>query len=261
MQGRWQQSQRTVGSLQEQLSEMGNELMQAHAIIAQNAGPAPAPAAPQTPRLLTPEDEAQYGPELLDVVTRAARQAIEPELQAVKNENITLQQQLKKDAVAKVNALLDREVPNWRQINKAPQFKAWLSKRDVYSGHVRQSLLNDAATAADAPRVLQFFTGFLDEARATGNGAQPQPQPQPPVPPVPRVAAVPLETLAAPGRPRPATGADAQAQPADMAKSFTRAEIRQFYADVRRGVYTGRDADKNRIEAEIFSAQNTGRVR
>lgn len=119
-------------------------------------------------------------------------------------------------------------------------------------------MLDAAYQAADAPRVLAFFTGFVnDEAIAAGNVA-PAPTPEPPQ--APRQAAVPLERLAAPGRARPAGGSDAPNVPADK-PTFTRKQISVFYNDVRRGAYAGREAEKAAREREIFSAQNEGRVR
>ena len=117
-------------------------------------------------------------------------------------------------------------------------------------------MLNTAFRAADAPRVIAFFKGFLNEEVATGQ----QPAPQPPASPQTRTAAVPLDTLAAPGRAKPATGADSTSAPADK-PIITRAQIAAFYDQVRRGAYAGRDADKARDEAIIFAAQREGRTR
>jgi len=67
-----------------------------------------------------------------------------------------------------------------------------------------------------------------------------------------------LDTLAAPGRATHATDANSSQ---DGKPVYTHAEIKRFYNDVRRGAYAGRDADKARIEADMFAAQREGRVR
>jgi hypothetical protein len=41
---------------------------------------------------------------------------------------------------------------------------------------------------------------------------------------------------------------------------WTNAEIRAFYRDVRLGKYNDRDAERLRIEAEIFAAAKAGRM-
>ncbi len=252
MKGRYDTSQRTIGSMQEQMQQLGDELVRTQQ-MAQNAPP-PRPTEPK-PTLITPEDEAAYGPELIDLATRAARQAIEPELDALRNQNNELQQRVTTQAKKDMFGLLDAAQPDWRTINKSQRFISWLRLPDVYSRRVRQSLLDAAYQAADAPTVLAFFKGFLDDETATGN-AEPAPRSEPPV--APRTAAVPLATLAAPGRARPATG-DTPG-PADK-PIFTRNQIQRFYSDVRRGVYAGNETEKARQENAIFAAQREGRVR
>jgi hypothetical protein len=152
---------------------------------------------------------------------------------------------------------LAAEVPNWKQINTNPRFIAWLGLPDVYSGQVRKAMLNAAFQAASAPRVIAFFKGFIADEVATGHiSAAPPTEPQPAA--APRQPAVPLSTLTAPGRAKPATG-DTQV-PVDK-PIYTRTQIAKFYSDVRRGAYLGREQDKATEEAKIFAAQNDGRVR
>jgi hypothetical protein len=251
MKGRYEQGQRTLGSMQEQMSELGNELGRTQTLLNQ---PRSQPKPPPAP-LLTDEDRAAYGPELVDMVQRAAREAVSPDLTAVQQQNNQLRQQLTHQAQAGVYQNLDQEIPHWRDINSGERFKAWCRLPDLYSGVVRGKLLNDAFRAANSPRVLQFFRGFLAEEVATGQ----QPAPLPSPAPAARTAAVPLETLAAPGRANPASG-QSSAVPADK-PTYTRAEVKGFYDNVRKGVYAGRDADRARDEALIFAAQRDGRIR
>jgi hypothetical protein len=86
----------------------------------------------------------------------------------------------------------------------------------------------------------------------------PAPQsPQPPNP-EPRPAAVPLTTLAAPGRPNPAAG---NTQVPDSKPVYTHKDVSDFYDYVRKGVYVGQEQLKQQIEADIFAAQREGRIR
>lgn len=254
MRGRWEGAQQTIGTMQEQMHELANENLRLQAIVRQ-APQSPPP--PPAPKLITDEDVRTYGPELIDVVQRAAREAVLPDLQTTQRQVNQVDQRVQRTSVQSVYDALDREIPTWRTINHSPRFTTWRSLRDLYSGQVRDVMLKDAFRAADAPRVVAFFKGFLSEEQATGEtpstdaGAGSN-QPA-------RTAAVPLETLTAPGRAKPATG-NSPTTPAHK-PVITHSQIRQFYDNVRKGVYAGRDADKANDEAIIFAAQSEGRVR
>ena len=113
---------------------------------------------------LTLEDERNFGPELLDVATRAARHALAPELQQLRDENQALQDQLDSATKMSIDQYLDAHVPNWRSINADERFHNWLLQPEPYSGIIRDRLLKDAAQAANASRVASFFKGFLAAA-------------------------------------------------------------------------------------------------
>jgi hypothetical protein len=258
MRGRVEQQRNIIAGMQDQMAQMGDELMRLQQHVERP------PTAEQIEKYITPEDEQNYGSELIDFARRAAQDAVAPKLQGLERENEELRQQVIQDKRRSMFTELDREVPEWRGVNQAPAFKRWLSLRDIYSGSVRNKLLNDAYRTADAPRVVSFFKGFLrDAAIASGQQSAPQlaDQPQPPNPaPQPRQPAIPLATLAAPGRPRPASGTDMLSVQQPQTPSFTRAQIASFYNDVRRGVYYGRENEKAELERQIFAAQNAGRV-
>lgn len=254
MKGRYDQALETINLMQGQMTDLGNELMRTQAMIGtpqQAQQPAP---------LITAQDVEQYGSDMLDVVQRAAVQAVQPELKKLESENEELRKTIKKNAFSNVNQTLDQHIPNWKEINRSREFKQWLSLLDIYSGQVRGKMLNAAYQAADAPRVVAFFQGFLQDLATAGHVPQPQPQPTPqPAEQPAREPAVQLASLAAPGRPRPASGGT---QITDTSKpSFTRQQVQSFYNDVRRGAYAGRDADKNVLEQQIFAAQREGRIK
>ncbi len=258
MRGRYEQSQTTIGSMQEQLQEMGNELVRTQENIQRLQGDTQTrPQTPQTQTFVTAEDKSNYGEALLDVVARQAKEAVAPELSRLEQENQQLRQTQIQNAKRTMYAQLDSELPNWREVNVSERFKVWLRLRDVYSGAVRQQMLNNAVQAAQAPRVIAFFKGFLAEEQATGQVST-DPQNQPAYNAPPRQPAVHLETLAAPGKARPATG---DSQVSVDKPIYTRAQVAGFYDNVRKGVYAGRDAAKASDEALIFAAQREGRIR
>ena len=253
MRGRYGASQRTVREMQNTLTDMGDELVRTQSLIRRVPDPEPEPVR----RHVTAEDEQTFGTDFIDLARRAAQDALAPVIDQLRGENGELKQHVQRTQRLTVAQFLDREVEGWREINSDQRFIDWLRKRDVYSGAVRQKLLDNAFRAADAPRIAEFFTGFLREEQATGH-ADPAPRSEPPAPPAPREPAVPLASLAAPGRARPASGE--QPQSADK-PIFTRAQVAAFYDKVRRGAYQGRETEKQADEAVIFAAQREGRIR
>jgi hypothetical protein len=263
MKGRWEKSQQILSQTQEVVSELSTEVGRLTAHI-QGMQPL-VPPGPAPVSAVTDEDRAQYGTDLIGVMQRAAKEAVGPEVEALKRENAHLRQKVSSGSDVAIISALDSQIPNWRHINGMPEWHAWLRLRDVYSGGVRQQLLNAAKAAGDPSRVVAFFKGFIEDAAATGVQTDPLTAPLVAAPaapqPAPRQAAVALDSLAAPGRPGPAApGGDQPLVPAAK-PIITRAQISQFYEAVRRGQYAGREADRLRDEREIFAAQNDGRVR
>lgn len=262
MQGRHKKAVAQIGQLQEDMTQLGDELVRTQALVhnAPRIGDGVPPAAPQPVRnaQITDADVQNYGPEIIDLVRRAAAEVVGDAVEPLRQDTTQIRQTLQKTAKQGVVDELSSAVPNWQAINRDPEFKRWLSLPDVYSGVVKGVLLNQAVKAADAPRAIAFFKSFLSERAATGHSdpvVDPQPQPA-----ALREPAIPLDTLAAPGRARPATGNTAPGSPADK-PVFTRAQVAAFYDRVRKGHYMGRERDKDAEEQQIFAAQREGRVR
>jgi hypothetical protein len=255
MQGSYNASQKTIGEMQEQMTQLGNELLHLQRMPPQSRQQS-APPLPEAPSYLTQEDVQNYGNELIDVTQRAALHAIAPHLQALEQQNAELQARLAKDTRRILDQQVEMAVPDYRNIDRDPRWHRWLLGIDVLSGRVRQQLLNEAISAAQAPRVISFFRGFLNEEAATGHNDSAQTSRQPAAP---REPAVDLSSLAAPGRARPATGGDASL-PSDR-PIYTRAQIRDLYSAHRKGAYVGREAEWNRQDADIIAAGREGRIR
>jgi len=218
-------------------------------------------AAPVThSKLITSEEEEQFGTEMLDVMGRRAREIVSPEVAELKAtvtrlENMLngTQQQTKKQQQQSMHAELSAKVPNWQEINQLNEFKAWLALPDPYSGATRHSMLLSAYAENDTPRVLAFFRGFVSELAATTPADEPVATPAAPQqPPKPG-----LESLAAPGRARTPAQTNAPAEK----QIITSADVNAFYAAKRRGEYAGREEQFAAEEAELFRAQREGRVR
>jgi hypothetical protein len=243
-----EQLRRELGELQERyFNEVAGQQPQQHARR-------PTPPKPPT-QFLTPEDEQNYGRDLLDVTQRAAMHAVVPHLQHLEQQNVELQRKLAREQRRALDNAVELAVPDYRVIDRNPRWHRWLLGIDVLSGRVRQTLLNEAISAGSAPRVISFFNSFLSEEAATGHIESAPSQPAA----APREPAIPLTSLAAPGRARPATGGDASL-PQDK-PVYTRAQIKELYRAQQKGAYVGREAEWARLEADIFAAQREGRFR
>lgn len=208
-------------------------------------------------KLITPEEENDYGQDFLKVVGKKAREELSPVIKQYEAKIAQLEARLAgvngyvaQDVRQRMFDQLDQQIPNWREVNKDETFLNWLQLPDLYSGAIRHELLKAAFERNDTPRVAAFFQGFLTEeaavapvSRETGRSNAP--------------AKRSLEELAAPGR---AKSAAASSAPAEK-PSFTSAQIAKFYADAAAGKFRGREAERDRIERQIFDAQRDGRIR
>jgi len=244
-----------------QIEELTSEIASLHNLIS-TMQTTPAKGEESTTsveRLITPDEEADYGEEFLTVVGKKAKEELLPiigkyeqkiaELEsrlAGVNNHVTL------DARERMLSTLDNRIPNWRELNTNQEFLDWLKLPDPYSGAIRHNLLKAAYEQNNAPRVAAFFQGFLaDEAAvapATGGATQ-----QAETPPSPKVS---LEELAAPGRAKTAAATAPVEKPI-----VTRAQIAEFYRDVAAGKYRGKPKEKAAFERVIFEAQHDGRIR
>lgn len=221
--------------------------------------PAPAPAAApdgEKKEVVSPKDMEEYGEDLIDLIRRVARgevasveKTLKPEIEAVKGQVV---QSVQRQATQSVYSVLDRDVQDWREINKSSDFVEWLSESDPYVGDTRKNLLMAAFQEGDASRVAAFFKGFLAHKQVVS----PPVMPQVPTTPAP-APSVTLEQLAGPS----SGGAGAPTAPAQrQAQVWTRADVQKFYNDVALGEYRKDPDRKAQIETQIAAALREGRI-
>lgn len=249
MQGRY-------NSVAAQVKNMSAEITNLNKLLATVQQPAPLkPATPAGQSLIKPEEIAEYGPELIDLISRAAREATAPyqeEIASLKGQLERVGGQIQTNARDVLMASLEAEVPEWDEVNKSDEFIAWLALPDAYSGAIRHDMLRAAFARNDSRRVIAFFKGFLAETAATAPAEQ-----EPGKPAVPSNKPS-LKSLAAPGRAK----STAAPTPAPAEKPiFTTSQITAFYTDKANGKFRGREKDAAKIEADIFAAQMEGRIR
>ena len=268
--------------------QQAQQISELQRLLAMSAGPPQAPPAPnqgapssdtrfgggQTyvpPKLLSDAERQEYGTELLDVMGRRTMEIVGPEIaklsdtvRQLMHENQQLKQSVggvrnvvSQDVTGRFYDTLDKELPDWDITNHDPEFVRWLDNVDPFSGRVRKELLGEAHRNNEASRVLNIIKGYRSEVAAVnpagnlqpsvgnGNGVYRSPSPQ-----------LELQNLAAPGRAKSGQPPTPPDQP-----FYTHRDITQFYADVTKGVYTGRDAEKAALEVQLFQAAREGRIR
>lgn len=230
--------------------------------VMQAAPPDPAPAPAPAPSGITDEERAQFGPDLIDVIERAAAAKIMPQVesqiapvktsveQVSQSAGQAAEQQARSDREATL-AALEAAVPNWVQQNEDQGFLQWLNENDAYAGVPRGQLLTQAFQANDATRVIAFFKGFQQENAVV----TPEPAPAPAVEPQ-----VKLDELTAPGTPKPGT----TSAPNESGKrQWSRNDISALYAQKNEYVKKGQPIpDELQIaERDLIAAQREGRIR
>ena len=247
-----------VPRLHEQVKALGVKVQELQATPA-----TPKPVTPEVPtEFIKPEELEEYGPDLLDVVGRKAREIVEveyrPVIKGLETQITSLQSQLagtgqrvELQEQNQVFAQLDRDIENWRETNKDSAFKEWMSGVDPFSGRTRQALMMEAFEGRDVERVKTFFQRFEQEnAAVSSNGAAGEPSTGEPT--------LNLENYVAPS----ATAGGTQQQGAPQQKRiWAQSEIAKFYSDVQKGHYQKRPDDRKRIDREIGIAVSENRVR
>jgi hypothetical protein len=264
-QGRYESQVSVNKQLNDRLAQLEQTLNIMQATGAPQVEPTP-PATPQKLSLVTDQERTDFGEDFLNVVAKRAREEYFPEFDQLAKRLKQIESRVDGtvEVVARTQkqelyATLDSQVSNWREVNKSPQFKDWLTHLDPLSGRKRHDMLQEAYSRQEAGRVVSFFRGFLTEAAGTPT-SQPNPPPTASSPPNGATAttggALTLEQLAAPGRAR--SGQQGNLPPDKPV--YTRAWIERFMADKRTGKYRGREADADAIERDIYQAQHEGRI-
>lgn len=254
MKGRYDRAEQQTRQLAEQIQSLQNVIATLEATKTKTS----LEPSEQVAKLITPEEENDYGQDFLKVVGKKAKEELLPVISKYEAKIAELEERLAgvngyvaQDARGRMLTVLDDKLPDWREINRDENFVNWLQLPDLYSGDIRHNLLKAAYERNDATRVLAFFNGFLAEEAAMSPAEARQEETRAPAP------VLDPKSLAAPGR---AKSAAAQSAPAEK-PIFTRAQIAKFYADAAAGKFKGRDAERDRLERQIFDAERDGRIR
>lgn len=215
-------------------------------------------------RLITDKDVEDYGEDSIDMMRRVSREEYMPVMSKIVQLEGMIQQ-LQTQLVPQVQHVaqqqaastdqqfwsgLQQAIPNWREINSDPSFHTWLLQADPLTGVQRQSMLQHAQNKYDLPRVINFFRTWMKEAGISSHGQSA------PAGSSKNTRKSQLEQQVAPGRSRSSTSNPAVSEK----RTYTPQDIENFFTDVRKGKYKGRDQERGRIERDIFAAQKEGRI-
>lgn len=193
------------------------------------------------PQAADPKDIENFGADLIEMVRRYIGQqdtayeqrfaALEQKVSGVSHQSATTLEQT-------FYATLDQLVPDWKDINTDQRWLAWLGETDPVYGAPRQAALDAAHERMDVQRVANVFRAY--------KASLPPP-------------AKPPSSLA--NQVAPSGAASAQPTAAPAKPVLSQKAITDFYNDLGRGRYAGREAEAASIEAEINLAVAEGRVR
>lgn len=239
-------AQARAAAAESKVSELSAEVAQLRQLITASKPPTDPPKPTVDPR-----DVEAFGEPMMDMVRRYVTGAIEAlqgqmgsvlsdidrRVAALEGNVRGVAQRTEESLDAQFWAALGQMVPDYETVNATAEWQDWLKVVDTFTGVQRQKLLDAAANAKDAARVAKFFEAFKAS-----------------LPPSPSSA---LESMVSPSSGGAAPPPAAQAPTRIVTQKF----IQDFYRDVTRGAYRGREADQAQIEQAINQAIAEGRVR
>lgn len=249
LQGRYNHD---VPNLQKQVQSLQTQLQDALARmeeVTKAAKPEPAESKPTA----DPQDVEAFGADLVGMVQRVAERMFGTAARSIQEQAVKFEQRLAQVekalqgttqtvAVTAEQAFFDRLaklVPDWEAVNTNQDFLDWLMEVDPIYGQPRQAALAAAQGQLNAERAAAVFQAFKNTM---------------PQAPVTKPNAVEKQVT-----PR-ATAASAAPAPTEK-PVYTQKQVQDFYRDLTRGVFKGREAEAQRIEAQINAAMAEGRIR
>lgn len=195
---------------------------------------------------LNPQDVESFGEDLVEMVSRVSRASLGDVAKQFEQRLARIEEALKgttqQVAVTAEQAFFDRLaklVPDWETVNANQGFLAWLMEIDPILGQARQTALDAAQQSLNADRAAAVFNAF----KAT--------LPQAPTKPT----SSPVDKQVS-----PKGSAASPAPQQNTPKIWSQNEVVSFYEAKRRGDFRGREADAQRLEAEINLAMAEGRI-
>lgn len=259
---KWEQKYRTlkgmfdaqVPDLHKQVKEMTRELAEVRSQLATRAAE-PAASTPEE-RLVTAQDESNFGAELIDVQRRVAEEVMRKHVAPLQDELrkrdqlIAQLQQATQKTSGEVTTMtfeqkLYAQIPDFDAINSSPEWIDWLDEPDEFSGEPRRAFAEFAYNNANVAK-LKAVVDHFKKSQAPAVAA-PAPAEDPRQREM-RLQAQPSRTT---------TGSAAAASPV----FYTEAEATRMFEKVRKLNQAGKNEEANTLETEVSAAYMEGRVR
>lgn len=212
------------------------------------------PATPEGEGKITinPDDFESYGPEFVQMATLLQSVAKTNQDTVKKVEDFSTQSATEAaDARTKFEDALTDRVGDWRALNFDPGFIAWLQVLPQGAAKTRLQDLRDKEAALDHAGCAELFNAYKSEHPFQMPGAQPTPNPNTPAPNI--------NSQFTPD----SSGGAGETAPNVSQRTWTRAQIKQFFLDKANGKYNGTlgtPEDAAALERDIHAAPGEGRV-
>lgn len=258
------QLQTLTAELQQARMQSAEILQRMHAMSQQQAQKQEPPKQEPPKQLVTQAEIERFGPDLADFISRRAAevnaglqqensnlaqmvQGLHAELAEMKRVVAGVHQDVQQTQGATYEDHLTREVADWRALDRDPGFHQWLQQVEPMVGVPRLQLLRNAHDAKNVAQVAFIFKAYKQTLTP----------PAPPAAPAQSQAQRELARQVAPsttrGQAPPSSGTD---------DGFvTLKEMEEFYTAVRKGEFSGREAEMKAIEAKIDAAAAAGKIR
>jgi len=262
------EAKQATGGLQDQLNTL-------QATVASMKELQKAPPEPPKP-LVSDEEVEQFGPDLIDLIGRVAKQELGVELddklkpvkasvKQVEGKVAQTETSVAQSAREQLYERLEGAVEDWNTINRSEPFLKWLAQEDDLTGQVRGNLLRGAFERNDADRVIKFFKSFQKEHVVETTDPVPA-TPADETPSEETQQAEPQQTLdelVAPGTPK--TGSTGAQEESGKGRIWNQKLIDGFYEwkneFVKKNPGKALPKEMEAEERDLFKAQHEGRIR
>lgn len=192
-----------------------------------------------------PEAMSEYGPEFKDMATRmnqliSENQQLKQQVGSVEQSVGTVQQEQSKKAydhyLEQVKTQIEQTGKDFAKVNADPVFLTWLREAHPFTGQPRHAYLKDAEQRLDIGRTLQIFNEYLGSTPSVPSQKPKNVQPD------------------------SRSTSDVQPPGTNQGRIWSRADIKNLYNEKMSGKWNGKLADFKALEADIFRAQQEGRV-
>jgi hypothetical protein len=185
------------------------------------------------------------GGKTLEIFIKLARAAggsqLEGELKTISTKVEDLSKRTEKTEEVQHQVTIDTAVPEFKQVNDAPEFHAWLEQPvSSFSTRKNRDDLQDALNSGNFQSVKDGIKAFKSETGFAGT-KKPKKEKTPPI--------------------EPDESFNNDGVPVKEGKIYSMVEIREFYQDQTKGRWRGRDKEAAALKARYDLAEQEGRIK